>query len=135
MAGEIVCLLGPSGCGKSTTLRIAAGVERQQQGSVAVDGRVVSDDRVHQPPEERAIGLMFQVVDDLLDVTQTTEHLGKTAGKDLEQGKLTYPAVHGLDKSRAVVDELRENTRDMSSPARRKLFGGNALRLYGVTAP
>lgn len=59
-AGEILCLLGPSGCGKSTTLRIAAGVERQQAGSVAVDGRIVSDDRVHEPPEARAIGLMFQ---------------------------------------------------------------------------
>ena len=59
-AGEIVCLLGPSGCGKSTTLRIAAGVERQRTGTVSVDGRVVSDRRVHQPPEDRAIGLMFQ---------------------------------------------------------------------------
>ena len=59
-AGEIVCLLGPSGCGKTTTLRIAAGVERQQQGRVTVDGRVVSDARRHEPPEGRSIGLMFQ---------------------------------------------------------------------------
>ena len=59
-AGEIVCLLGPSGCGKTTTLRIAAGVERQQAGTVSVDGRVVSDGRIHEPPEARAIGLMFQ---------------------------------------------------------------------------
>jgi iron(III) transport system ATP-binding protein len=59
-AGEIVCLLGPSGCGKTTTLRIAAGVERQQAGRVLVDGEVVSDGRVHLPPEARHIGLMFQ---------------------------------------------------------------------------
>ena len=59
-AGEIVCLLGPSGCGKTTTLRVAAGVERQQSGRVLVDGRVVSDQRVHEPPEARSIGLMFQ---------------------------------------------------------------------------
>jgi len=59
-AGEIVCLLGPSGCGKTTTLRIAAGVERQTRGRVLVEGRVVSDDRVHAPPEDRSIGLMFQ---------------------------------------------------------------------------
>ena len=59
-AGEIVCLLGPSGCGKTTTLRIAAGVERQQAGRVLVDGEVVSDGRVHRPPEARSIGLMFQ---------------------------------------------------------------------------
>jgi len=53
-----------------------------------------------------AIGLMFQIVDDLLDVTQTTEHLGKTAGKDVEQQKLTYPAVLGIDASRREVDLL-----------------------------
>jgi iron(III) transport system ATP-binding protein len=57
---EIVCLLGPSGCGKSTSLRIAAGVERQSTGAVALDGAVVSDDTCHAPPEARSIGLMFQ---------------------------------------------------------------------------
>ena len=59
-AGEIVCLLGPSGCGKTTTLRVAAGVERQRAGRVLVDGRVVSARGVHEPPEARSIGLMFQ---------------------------------------------------------------------------
>ena len=59
-AGEILCLLGPSGCGKTTTLRIAAGVERQSAGRVLVDGRVMSDETVHLPPDARAIGLMFQ---------------------------------------------------------------------------
>jgi iron(III) transport system ATP-binding protein len=59
-AGEITCLLGPSGCGKSTLLRIAAGVERQDRGTVSVDGRVVSDSSRHLPPEARGVGLMFQ---------------------------------------------------------------------------
>lgn len=59
-AGEVVCLLGPSGCGKSTLLRIAAGVERQTGGEVAICGRVVSDARHHVHPEGRAVGLMFQ---------------------------------------------------------------------------
>lgn len=54
-----------------------------------------------------AVGLMFQIVDDLLDVTQTTEHLGKKAGKDMDAGKLTYPGVLGVEKSRAEVARLR----------------------------
>ena len=60
MAGQVTCLLGPSGCGKSTTLRIIAGVERQDEGSVLVDGQVISDQTVETPPEQRSIGLMFQ---------------------------------------------------------------------------
>jgi geranylgeranyl diphosphate synthase type II len=53
-----------------------------------------------------AIGLMFQIVDDLLDVTQSTEHIGKTAGKDLTAGKLTYPGVVGIERSREHVERL-----------------------------
>ncbi|MEM1429591.1 MAG: ABC transporter ATP-binding protein [Pseudomonadota bacterium] len=59
-AGEVICLLGPSGCGKSTTLRMIAGVERQEAGRISVDGGVVSDGATHLPPEQRGIGLMFQ---------------------------------------------------------------------------
>jgi len=72
-----------------------------------------------------AIGLMFQIVDDLLDVTQTTEQLGKTAGKDAAQEKLTYPAVHGVEASRQLVRDLREQACDELS-----IFGdrGRALR-------
>lgn len=53
-----------------------------------------------------AIGLMFQIVDDLLDVTQTSERAGKRTGKDANAGKLTYPAVLGVDGSRRRVEEL-----------------------------
>ena len=59
-AGEVTSLLGPSGCGKSTTLRMIAGIERQDAGRVLVDGQVVVDERTHIPPEERGIGLIFQ---------------------------------------------------------------------------
>ena len=55
----------------------------------------------------RATGLMFQIVDDLIDATQTAEHAGKATGKDLEAGKLTYPAVHGIDGSRREIARLR----------------------------
>ncbi|WP_298431664.1 ABC transporter ATP-binding protein [uncultured Jannaschia sp.] len=59
-AGRVTCLLGPSGCGKSTTLRIIAGVDRQDAGTVTLNGRLVADDHVHVPPERRGVGLMFQ---------------------------------------------------------------------------
>jgi geranylgeranyl pyrophosphate synthase len=54
----------------------------------------------------RAIGLAFQIVDDLLDQEEDATTLGKTAGKDLAQGKLTYPALFGTDAARAAVDTL-----------------------------
>ena len=52
-----------------------------------------------------AVGLAFQIVDDLLDVTGSTEQLGKTAGSDAEHGKATYPAFFGVDKTRALAKE------------------------------
>ncbi len=55
----------------------------------------------------RAVGLMFQIVDDLLDVEQTTEQLGKRAGKDRDAGKVTYPGTIGGAASRTEVERLR----------------------------
>ncbi|MEQ6248324.1 ABC transporter ATP-binding protein [Sulfitobacter sp. HNIBRBA3233] len=60
MPGQVTCLLGPSGCGKSTTLRMIAGVEMQDSGSIHVDGKLVCDTVFRVPPERREIGLMFQ---------------------------------------------------------------------------
>jgi geranylgeranyl diphosphate synthase type II len=54
----------------------------------------------------RALGLAFQVIDDILDVTQTSEKLGKSAGKDIAAQKATYPAVIGLEKSRLEAQRL-----------------------------
>ena len=59
-----------------------------------------------------AVGLAFQIVDDLLDVTATTEQLGKTAGTDVQQGKATYPAFFGEDKTRALAKEAVESARE-----------------------
>ena len=53
-----------------------------------------------------AIGLAFQIVDDVLDVTQTSEQLGKTAGKDTASEKATYPRLFGIEKSQQKADEL-----------------------------
>jgi farnesyl diphosphate synthase len=55
-----------------------------------------------------ALGLAFQVVDDILDVTQASSTLGKTAGKDLDNNKPTYVTVLGLDAARRHADELRD---------------------------
>ena len=54
----------------------------------------------------RKAGLAFQIVDDVLDVTQDSEHLGKTAGKDLTSDKATWPAVFGIEASRAHAEKL-----------------------------
>ena len=52
------------------------------------------------------LGLAFQIIDDILDVTQTSEILGKSAGKDVAAKKATYPSVIGLEKSRAEAKRL-----------------------------
>jgi len=56
----------------------------------------------------KSIGLAFQIVDDVLDVTQTSEQLGKTAGKDTAAEKATYPALFGVDESLKKADALAE---------------------------
>jgi len=54
----------------------------------------------------RSVGLAFQIVDDVLDVTQSSEQLGKTAGKDSATEKLTYPALYGVEESLKKADAL-----------------------------
>jgi iron(III) transport system ATP-binding protein len=58
--GEILALVGPSGCGKTTTLRLIAGFERPELGSVVLGGRTVAGGRIHIPPEQRGVGMVFQ---------------------------------------------------------------------------
>jgi geranylgeranyl diphosphate synthase type II len=72
-----------------------------------------------------ALGLAFQVIDDILDVTQTSEKLGKTAGKDVAVGKSTYPAILGLEASRVEASRLTAEATAALAP-----FGSNARRLH-----
>jgi len=58
--GECLALLGPSGCGKTTVLRLIAGLERPDSGSIAINGRVVSAAGEFVPPHQRRVGLVFQ---------------------------------------------------------------------------
>ena len=64
----------------------------------------------------QSVGLAFQIIDDILDVTQPSEKLGKTAGKDLHAQKATYPAVFGLEKSRAEAHKLTTKARTSLKP-------------------
>jgi geranylgeranyl diphosphate synthase type II len=68
----------------------------------------------------RALGLAFQVIDDILDVTQTTEKLGKTAGKDLAATKATYPALFGLKRAREIADQLTQEALGALKPFGKK---------------
>ncbi|HEX5426259.1 MAG TPA: farnesyl diphosphate synthase [Candidatus Acidoferrales bacterium] len=74
------------------------------------------------------IGWAFQVVDDILDVEESSESLGKTAGKDQTQQKATYPALYGLEKSRAIAASLETTALKELAP-----FGerANNLRVLG----
>ena len=74
-----------------------------------------------------ALGLAFQVIDDILDVTQSSETLGKSAGKDLASEKATYPSVVGLEQSRKVARKLTEEAHKSLKP-----FGRKADILHGL---
>jgi geranylgeranyl diphosphate synthase type II len=70
------------------------------------------------------IGWAFQVVDDILDVEESSAALGKTAGKDIAQKKATYPSIYGLEKSRQFAKELEERAMAEIEP-----YGARASRL------
>jgi geranylgeranyl diphosphate synthase type II len=76
------------------------------------------------------VGLAFQVIDDILDVTQTSEKLGKTAGKDVVAEKATYPAIVGLEKSRRIAEQLTAKAFAALKPFRGKAPALQALAEY-----
>ncbi len=73
------------------------------------------------------VGLAFQIIDDILDVTQTSEQLGKTAGKDTAAQKATYPSIVGMEKSRKLAKELTNR-----AFAALKVFKGRAKALEAL---
>ncbi|PVA07984.1 ABC transporter ATP-binding protein [Thalassorhabdomicrobium marinisediminis] len=92
MPGQVTCLLGPSGCGKSTTLRMIAGIEKQDSGEIWVDGQLICDGTHRVPPEGRGIGLMFQDF-------ALFPHLSVA-------GNVAYGLTGSARKARARVEEL-----------------------------
>lgn len=75
------------------------------------------------------VGLAFQIIDDILDITQTTEQLGKTAGKDTQAQKATYPAIVGLEQSRHIARKLTD-----TAFASLRIFRGKARALEALAA-
>jgi farnesyl diphosphate synthase len=91
----------------------------------ALAGRDVTDaERAALDTYSNAIGLAFQVVDDVLDATADSATLGKTAGKDAAANKPTYVSILGLEQSKRLAEELRRGAHDALAP-----FGEKALRL------
>ena len=103
------------GEGKHPTARLLESIHRAKTGallraSVRMGGIYAGAD-----PDQLAaltsfgehVGLAFQMVDDILDVEQSSEALGKTAGKDAAQKKITFPAVYGIERSREMAEEER----------------------------
>jgi geranylgeranyl pyrophosphate synthase len=90
-------------------------IHRQKTGALisasakagAMIGGASGDEMAAIEKYARALGLLFQVTDDLLDVTQVTETLGKTAGKDAVADKATYPSLVGMDETRALAERLK----------------------------
>jgi geranylgeranyl diphosphate synthase type II len=100
-------------------------IHRNKTGALiefsAVAGAIISgcsdNDRAAITEYGKKIGLLFQIVDDLLDVTETTESLGKTAGKDALSEKATYPSVFGLDETRELAAKVHYGAIDALSSA------------------
>jgi len=84
-----------------------------RMGAIAGQARDAQRDALSSYAD--AIGLMFQAVDDLLDVTQSAEKMGKATGKDAQQGKLTYPGLLGIEGTRAEINKLLTKALDALS--------------------
>ena len=87
-------------------------------------GSVAEDIRDQIKEYGRLVGLLFQLTDDLLDVTQSSHQLGKTAGKDAASGKATYPALIGIEQTSKTIAGLRKNAKGIAQDLR---TGGQLL--------
>ena len=90
----------------------------------AILGGAADEDLQRLSRYAQNIGLAFQIIDDILDITKTQEELGKTAGKDLQAQKATYPSIWGLEESTRQAQELIEQAK-----AELASFGTKALPL------
>ncbi len=111
VGGQVLDLLNQ---GRSVSREQLEVIHRSKTGALLrasiLGGAMAGDPRPNEMQSLKRyaedVGLAFQIVDDLLDVTSTTENLGKTAGKDESVAKATYPSILGMDQSRQLVNEL-----------------------------
>src|SRR5258708_9027790 len=103
------------GEGKHRTAHLLESIHRAKTGALlrasvrmgAIYAGAATDQLAALTSFGEHIGLAFQIVDDILDVEQSSEALGKTAGKDAAQEKITFPAVYGIERSREMGEEER----------------------------
>jgi geranylgeranyl diphosphate synthase, type II len=103
------------GAGKHPTAHLLESIHRAKTGALlrasvrmgAIYAGAAADQLAALTSFGEHIGLAFQIVDDILDVEQSSEALGKTAGKDAAQEKITFPAVYGIERSREMAEEER----------------------------
>lgn len=114
------------------TARLLASIHRAKTGALIRASVRMGAIYAGATPEELAalseygehVGLAFQIIDDVLDVEESSEALGKTAGKDEAQQKITFPAVYGLVRSREMAEEER-----LASHVALRMFDDRAERL------
>jgi farnesyl diphosphate synthase len=82
----------------------------------AILGQAAKDDRVRLRAYAREIGLLFQITDDLLDVTSSAEKTGKAVGKDGEQGKATFVSTYGVSRARDEAHKLARRAAKTAQP-------------------
>ena len=126
---------GASARGEEVSLETLEWIHKHKTGALlkaavcsgAVLAGASSEDIAHCETYAEKIGLAFQVADDILDITASSEELGKTAGKDLEADKTTYPKLLGLDRSREYAQELVDAAKEALLP-----YGDQAAPLNGL---
>ena len=120
------------GEGKHPTAHLLESIHRAKTGALlrasvrmgAIYAGAATDQLAALTSFGEHIGLAFQIVDDILDVEQSSEALGKTAGKDAAQKKITFPAVYGIERSREMAEEER-----LAAHLALQLFDDRAQRL------
>jgi geranylgeranyl diphosphate synthase, type II len=119
-------LLDARGLERLHRAKTGALLEACVRGGAVLSG-AGADDAARLGRYAAAIGLAFQIVDDVLDATEQTEQLGKSAGKDDAARKATYVSVHGIDRSRTMARELLDQALDAVGP-----FGPRGVPLAGI---